>query len=191
MGGGYRLPPGASRGPRSVPDFGGEGRGHDDTAGERGDAVVKTLARERDKDEIRARLRAVRPDSVRRWGRMSVHQMVCHVADAFRMATGEKAVRPRVTLLGRTLVKGVALYLPLPWPPGLVTSVELDQENGGTPPADFAADVAEVAALLDRVTAPTRRLQGLDHPVFGRMSDAAWLRWGYLHTDHHLRQFGA
>jgi len=27
--------------------------------------------------------------------------------------------------------------------------------------------------------------------MFGRLSDAAWLRWGYLHMDHHLRQFGA
>jgi hypothetical protein len=152
---------------------------------------LKTLARERDKAEIRARLATVRPDSVRRWGRMSVHQMVCHVADAFRMATGEKAVRPGVTLLGRTLVKGVALYLPWPWPPGLVTSVELDQEHGGTPPGDFAVDIGEIAVLLDRVTAPTRRLEALVHPVFGRLSDADWLRWGYLHADHHFRQFGA
>ena len=29
------------------------------------------------------------------------------------------------------------------------------------------------------------------HPFFGAMSPNQWLRWGYLHTDHHLRQFGA
>jgi hypothetical protein len=29
------------------------------------------------------------------------------------------------------------------------------------------------------------------HPLFGGMSDGAWLRWAYLHIDHHLRQFGA
>jgi hypothetical protein len=28
------------------------------------------------------------------------------------------------------------------------------------------------------------------HPIFGRMTEAEWMRWGYLHTDHHLRQFG-
>jgi len=28
------------------------------------------------------------------------------------------------------------------------------------------------------------------HPIFGQMTRAEWLRWGYLHTDHHLRQFG-
>jgi hypothetical protein len=40
------------------------------------------------------------------------------------------------------------------------------------------------------MAAPGRRLM-LPHPVFGAMSDSAWRRWGYLHTDHHLRQFGA
>ena len=29
------------------------------------------------------------------------------------------------------------------------------------------------------------------HPIFGPLSHAAWLRWAWLHTDHHLRQFGA
>ena len=35
---------------------------------------MRTLARDRDKVELVGRLRALRPDSVRRWGRMSVHQ---------------------------------------------------------------------------------------------------------------------
>jgi hypothetical protein len=39
-------------------------------------------------------------------------------------------------------------------------------------------------------TAPPGTLVGQAHPIFGPMSDAAWLRWGYLHMDHHLRQFG-
>ena len=122
---------------------------------------------------------------------MSAPQMVCHLADAFRMALGQKTAKPRSTLLGRTMVKWVALYAPLPWPSGLLTSEEIDQERGGgTAPGEFAADVAQVEALLQLVTAPARRLEHL-HPVFGPMSDAAWLRWGYLHTDHHLRQFGA
>ena len=152
---------------------------------------MKTLAREHDKAEILGRLRNVRPESGRRWGRMSAHQMVCHLADAFRMALGQKPVTPATGLLQRTIVKWFALYVPLPWPPGIPTSPEIDQEGGGTRPVDFAADVARVEALLELLTAPTRSLDRQSHPTFGTMSDAAWLRWGYLHTDHHLRQFGA
>ena len=50
---------------------------------------MKTLARQRDKAEILQRLSKVRPESVRRWGRMSAHQMVCHLSDAFRWCSSE------------------------------------------------------------------------------------------------------
>ena len=152
---------------------------------------MKTLARQRDKAEILHRLRRVHPESVRRWGRMSAHQMVCHLADSLRMATGEMPVSLDTSPLKRTIVKWVALYLPLRWPAGIPTCPEIDQEHGGTRPVDFAADVVQLEALLDVVTARTRSLDRQAHPMFGRMPDAAWLRWGYLHMDHHLRQFGA
>jgi hypothetical protein len=154
---------------------------------------VKSLARPRDKAELLGRLRVLRPDSARRWGRMSAPQMVCHVADAFRMGMGRKPVSDATGPLQRTIVKWVALYLPVRWPGGrIVTRPEIDQQLAGcTGPGDFAADVAEIAALLEEFTAPARTFDWPAHPIFGRMSEADWLRWGYLHTDHHLRQFGA
>jgi hypothetical protein len=153
---------------------------------------VKTLAQQRDKAEIRGRLRTLRPDSVRRWGRMSAHQMICHLSDAFCMGTGEKPVSHATGPLQRTIVKWIALYAPMSWPTGkLLTRPEIDQELLGTRPVDFAADVARVEALVELVTAQPRGFEWQSHPIFGSMSEAAWLRWGYLHMDHHLRQFGA
>jgi len=122
---------------------------------------------------------------------MSAHQMVCHLADSFRMALGGKPVRPSTGLLQRTLVKWFALYAPVRWPPGLRTSPEVDQERGGTRPERFEADLAAAETLLRRFAAEAGRLHLRPHPFFGAMSEADWLRWGYLHTDHHLRQFGA
>ena len=151
---------------------------------------MNTLARERSKTAILHRLRAVRPESARRWGRMSAHQMVCHLTDACRMATGEKPVSDATGLMQRTLVKWIALYAPLPWPSGILTRPEVDQEAGGTRPADFRADVARQEALMQEVIAQRGKLHGSVHPIFGGMSERAWLRWAYLHTDHHLRQFG-
>jgi hypothetical protein len=122
---------------------------------------------------------------------MSAHQMVCHLADNFRMALGQVGATAPSGPLQRTVVKWIALYAPLRWPPGITTAPELDQAAGaGTPPTDFDADRALALSLLGEMTAPGRRLT-LPHPVFGAMSEGAWLRWGYLHTDHHLRQFGA
>ena len=151
---------------------------------------MKTLARQRDKAEILERLSRLRPDSARRWGRMSAHQMMCHLADALRMATGQKPVTLDTSLFKRTVLKWLVLYVPLPWPHGIMTSPEIDQERGGTRPVEFAADVAGVEALLEVVAARPPGLDRQVHPFFGRMSDAAWLRWAYLHMDHHLRQFG-
>lgn len=152
---------------------------------------MKTLARQRDKAELLDRLRTLRPDSVRRWGRMSVHQMVCHLCDGFRMGTGEKPVRRVAGPVQGTMIKWIALYLPMPWPPGFRTTPEIDQERLGTKPTEFAADVAQLEMLLERVTAQPSDFEWHPHPLFWSMSEAAWLRWGYLHVDHHLRQFGA
>jgi len=152
---------------------------------------MKTLARHCDRAEILQRLRAVRPESARRWGRMSAHQMVCHLSDSFRVVTGQKPVSHSTGLLQRTIVKWSALYLPLPWPAGIPTRPEIDQELGGTKPVDFGQDVAQLEALLEYITTQTRPFEWQLHPIFGRMSESAWLRWGYLHVDHHLRQFGA
>jgi hypothetical protein len=152
--------------------------------------VMKTLAREQDRVEILRRLRAVRPESVRRWGRMSAHQMICHCSDAFRMLVDQKPVSMATGFPQRTVIKWIALYGPLPWPAGILTRPEIDQECGGTKPMEFDADVAGLEALVDRVIGQIGALDGRVHPIFGRLSEAAWLRWCYLHMDHHLRQFG-
>jgi hypothetical protein len=152
---------------------------------------MRTLARTHIKADIRRRLSTLQPDSARRWGRMSVHQMVCHLSDCFRMLEGRKTVSRTGGVLERTVVKWIALYLPVRWPEGTATRPEVDQEGGGTAPADFAADVAELERLLDAFAAGHGRETWGAHPVFGPLSEAQWFRWAYLHIDHHLRQFGA
>jgi hypothetical protein len=51
---------------------------------------MRTLARPDDLANIVSRLHTVRPDSPAKWGRMSAHQMICHLGDGARMATGQK-----------------------------------------------------------------------------------------------------
>ena len=152
---------------------------------------MKSLARHECRVEITRRLRTVRHDARPRWGRMSAHQMVCHLADACRMATGEKAVAPVTGRVPPLVMKWIALYLPLPWPAGIPTVQELDQLCGGTAPVDFDADRSTAEALLDALSTLDGTRAWAPHPVFGRMSRADWLRWGYVHTAHHLKQFGA
>jgi DinB family protein len=153
---------------------------------------MKTLSSERDLNEVLQRLRTLRLDSKRRWGKMTVQQMVCHLSDSFRAVTGQMTVSAATGPLQRTVVKWVALYAPMPWPPGLPTRPELDQRrDAGTRPGEFAADVEELARLTSRFAVDQLGCARPEHPIFGLMSHRDWMRWGYLHMDHHLRQFSA
>jgi uncharacterized protein with PQ loop repeat len=153
-------------------------------------ARARTLADADCKTEILARVKRLRSDSVRRWGRMNAHQMLCHLIDCNRMALGELVVAAEKTRLPRAFVKWVSLYTPVPWPAGLPTNPELDQDVGGMRPSDFAGDAAALEATVERLTSRKGRGDWPQHPDFGAMSEGDWLRWAYLHMNHHLRQFG-
>ncbi len=152
---------------------------------------MKNLSDQNDKAEILQRLQQLRPDSERRWGRMSAQQAVCHLSDAFRATMGERAAQAVSSKwLNRTVVKWIALQAPLRWPQGVKTRPEMDQEIGGTKPGEFARDVQTLERLIERFTQARKDFEPPLHPLFGVLSEREWLRWGYLHMDHHLRQFG-
>jgi hypothetical protein len=150
---------------------------------------MKTLSNTADRDDIVHRIWALTPESQRRWGRMSVTQMLCHLSDSFRAVLGQKHASPIDNWFSRSLFKWGALYFPAPWPHGVRTRPEMDAEEGGTPSEGFGADRDDLLVLLDRCAklAPEHTWR---HPMFGNISRAETMRWAYLHMDHHLRQFG-
>jgi hypothetical protein len=137
------------------------------------------------------RIKTVRADSPAKWGRMNAHQMLCHCSDAFLTVFGEKQVSPATGLFQRTVMKWGALWFPAPWPQGIPTRPEIDLVALGYEPEDFSGDRRTLIGLVERFCRPDCNLRTAFHPIFGRMSPAEWRRWGYLHLDHHLRQFGA
>jgi hypothetical protein len=146
-----------------------------------------TLADPKVRADCGERIRRLNPDAGPKWGRMTARQMVCHLNDSFRVGMGEKYASPATSLVQRTFIKWVALRTPMKWPPGVPTRPEIEQGRGGTPPAEWDRDCAELLALLDAFA--ERQTFGV-HPTFGKMSTRDWLTWGYRHVDHHLRQFG-
>lgn len=150
---------------------------------------MKTLSNPRDKNELLVRFANVRADSQPRWGAMSAHQMICHLSDSFRGSLGEKYVSSASSVFKRTLLKWVALWVPLRWPHGVKTLPEMDQQQGGTPPSEFASDSEKFRILFERFFSSEN--QFAPHGMFGQMSRSERMRHAYLHIDHHLRQFGA
>lgn len=157
--------------------------------------MLPTLRSAADRAAIDARLARITPATQRRWGRMTAPQMICHLTDVFRGFMGERVgsgTAPRVGIAGRTIVKWIGVWSPLPWPHGIRTSALVDAERGGTPPAEFARDVAELRAATDRFVAALPMVAAeRAHLVFGPLSEWEWARWGWRHMNHHLTQFGA
>jgi hypothetical protein len=139
-------------------------------------------------DELAHRLGRVQPGSARQWGTMTSHEMMCHLGDSFSAVLGERQASSNETWLSRTVVKWVALHTSLPWPKGVPTRPEVNPKQGGTKPAEFERDRARALDLLQRFVLPDARRVG--HPTFGTLTRDEWMRWGYAHVDHHLRQFG-
>jgi hypothetical protein len=142
-----------------------------------------------DLEELEARLDGLTADTPARWGRMSASGMVCHLTDSFQVVLGRRRTTRTNTLAERTIIRLIALTVPVPWPKGIETVAEVDQERGGTPPEEFAADLARLRTVLREFVTSVPR-QSMSHPIFGRVSIGEWGRWGYRHADHHLRQFG-
>ncbi|HEY3741097.1 MAG TPA: DUF1569 domain-containing protein [Bryobacteraceae bacterium] len=152
---------------------------------------IKIISEAASKSEIAGRLAKLGPDAERRWGKMNAHQMVCHLNDSLLIVTGELKGQDRSNFLNRTLVKFAALRVPMQWPPGVKTVPEIDQAAGaGTPPAECDRDRARLLESIERFAAPRRDFAFAPHPIFGAMTEWEWMRWAYLHNDHHLRQFG-
>ena len=111
---------------------------------------MRTLQNTRDRNELLERMLRVGPNSEPRWGKMSAHQMICHLNDSLRAPLGEKYISPSTSLFKRAILKHLALWAPIRWPHGFKTRPEMDQDQGGTPPVQFASDLAQFRNLFER-----------------------------------------
>ena len=150
---------------------------------------MKTLRDASAQREIRVRLESLTSKDCARWGKMSVHQMICHLGDSYWVGLGEKKVSMVSIPMPRRVMKWMALQVPLHWPHGLKSPPEVAQDVDGRRPVELESDRAALLFAVDqfcnRLAAPCAL-----HPFFGSMTTDEWWRWGYLHADHHLRQFG-
>jgi hypothetical protein len=149
---------------------------------------MHTLINKEDRQAVSDRLSAVRPGDQRQWGVMSAAEMVCHVRGAFLSAMGQVESNPIGTPIPPAALKAVALWAPIQWKQNFMTIPALKQGTPAMCPGIFEQDLAEALVEMDRFCQPEQTR--VDHAFFGAMSYEDWMRWGYLHTDHHLRQFG-
>lgn len=145
---------------------------------------MPNLLAEPDRDALLRRLGALTPQHPRRWGRMSAHQMLCHVSDQMRVALGDLPTRSYGRALTGQLARWYAIHTPLPWPKGKVrTSPEMLTAKPGA----WDADVRALEALIRRFGTEAPRGP---HPRFGRLTAREWGILAAKHLAYHLTQFG-
>jgi hypothetical protein len=148
---------------------------------------MKSLATVEVLSEIRGRLRSVRVDDRARWGKMTAKRMVRHLICSNEVALGERVVEPTAMPVP-VLMKFVALRSGLRWPKNIQTVPELKRAIAENSEVEFNVLARAVVESMEAVARGTRYAPS--HPMFGPMTPEEWMRWGYLHADHHLRQFG-
>jgi hypothetical protein len=147
--------------------------------------MPRTLWNESDRRELLARVDRLRPDMHPTWGTMNAIQMMTHLTDWMRLATGELKARSKRKPMRYPGIKHLIVYV-MPWPKGVPTAPELIArvaDGWEAERADFSKRLASFEELRSQSQWP-------EHPAFGRLSTKAWGVLGYRHTDHHLRQFG-
>lgn len=140
-------------------------------------------------DEVKTRLETLRLVSPRKWGKMTVAQMVTHCAVAMEWAVGDKS--PSRTFLGRIIggmVKRRVLGDDAPLRKGSPTAKEMIIRDE----RELETERARLRRLIDRFAAGgPDACTKQPHTFFGLMSPQEWSVLMYKHLDHHFRQFGA
>ena len=140
-----------------------------------------------DRNKIKSRLQAIKPNATPKWGSMTVDQMMWHVGSTLELCLGtlphgdEKSSAPP---LPKPWLR--AIVLSLPWPKGAPTLPSVKATNR----YDLEAERARALQLIE--TFASRPLDGPwpVHPILGTMSGKQYSRLQAKHFNHHLTQFG-
>jgi hypothetical protein len=134
---------------------------------------------------LRARVEALKPDAARRWGKMTVDQMLWHVNQALSSAIGEIQVprdkRPIPSVVLQFLV------LSVPWPNGSPTHPSFVAGERH----DFATEKARCLRLIEAFCCKRIDSSWPDSGSFGPVTGRFQSRLQAKHLDHHLKQFSA
>jgi hypothetical protein len=146
---------------------------------------MKSVWNARDQRDLHDRITRLTTSTPGRWGKFTAPQMVMHLCDSLRMASGEMVIPLRNMALRYTPIKEVVIYW-APFPRNAPTAPELLTR----PPSEWRADIAELQSRLDDFVRRGESAATAVHPAFGHLTPKQWGVLVYRHMDHHLRQFG-
>lgn len=139
-------------------------------------------------EDLVTRLGGLTPAQPCVWGTMNAQQMALHLGDASAAVLKQRPFKSTPRERPATLQRFVLLHLLPAMPRGIKSGAE--PAAVVTDPARFGSDVERAASLLQQLAAASPDTLVNCHPILGPMTRSNWMRWAFMHTDHHLRQFG-
>jgi hypothetical protein len=151
---------------------------------------MKNALIEEYKQELIDRVNSLTTESQRLWGKMNIDQMVLHCAGQIRMSLGEIDTKFVGSFFSKTIVKKLVLW-GMPIPKGKIETVnELRQSKNDLDAGNFENSKKILIELIEKFGNSIESNPKYEHPAFGKLSRSEWGKLVYLHTDHHLNQFG-
>ncbi|HEX2683809.1 MAG TPA: DUF1569 domain-containing protein [Ferruginibacter sp.] len=149
---------------------------------------MHSLFNQTDVSVILKRIESLDANTQRKWGKMSVAQMLAHTNISLETAMGMNTVKP-VFFIGRmigSMLKPVALSeKPFgknsPTAKNYIFNTDLNLEE------ERSKLKTSVQNFFD---GGPSKVTKQPHPFFGNFTPEQWAVFQWKHLDHHLRQFG-
>lgn len=137
-------------------------------------------------DTFLKRIEKLSATSQRKWGTMSVSQMLKHLSIAFSVPINKIQVpKDKLYFLSANpFARWLMIKAMTKWPKNLVTAESFKVKND----PDFEVTKKEFIENFTEFINETK-FDG-SHPVFGVMSKELWGQAMAIHLNHHLEQFG-
>lgn len=139
--------------------------------------------------ELILRINQLQPESLRKWGNMSIEEMLVHCAAGIQMGLGELPAKVRVSPLRGAIARLLYIEL-LPFPKLAAAPAELNINKKLKTRLDFDSGKQQLIQLVKKMETTPDSHKFPVHPIFHKLSRRQWSKLFYKHLDHHLKQFG-
>lgn len=131
------------------------------------------------------RLEKISPTSDRKWGKMSVTQMLHHLNLAIGSGLGYYKLEDKSTFLSRGFNQFMILNVLKKFPIDTKTPSTLKVEEE----FDFDTEKKLLLEILAKAQATKTDLDWQKHTYFGEMTRKQWGKLIMIHCNHHFQQF--
>lgn len=140
--------------------------------------------------EFERRVIAVSSTAQRQWGTMSLAQMFAHLRIVFEISLEERETKDESRAWLMPFLWIVLFRIWTNWPKGIIKASPQFLNDSAE---DIEAERSQLIASMRRFVERSESNPGhiVLEPMLGRISLKKWQRVHGVHSDYHLRQFGA